>query len=277
MPHRTDRRPRRGPLRLLRALVLDYAFVVRVHLVPRSGRVVPARWKVGDRAPVLLLPGVYETWRFLRPIAERLSDAGHPVVVVPGLAHNRRPILETAERAQRVLDAHDLRGVVVLAHSKGGLVGKTMMVRTDDDERIDRMVSVNTPFSGSRWALLLPTPELRVFSPRDADLVRLSENLDANARVTSLFSGFDLHVTEGSVLPGATNVELPVDGHFRPLGHRVSQDVAVAAVEDGPEAAAAVPGARLVSAPEHAASDATVTDDHGEERLRHHLGDGTPA
>ncbi|GAB2968935.1 esterase/lipase family protein [Frigoribacterium salinisoli] len=265
-----DRSPRRriGPLRVLRTLALDYVFVVRIHLVGRGARTVPRTWKSGDRAPVLLLPGVFETWRFLRPVAERLAAAGHPIVVVPGLAHNSRPIQETAERAQAVLDAHDLRGVVVLAHSKGGLIGKTMMVQTDSDDRIDRMVSVNSPYSGSRWALLLPAPQLRVFSPRDADLLHLAENLEVNARVTSLFSGFDLHVPEGSVLPGATNVELAVDGHFRPLGHRASQDLAVLAVEEGPAAAGSAPGVRLVSAPDAVVDDAAATDDPAEAALR---------
>jgi hypothetical protein len=230
-PSRGRGRRRVGLARFALTLLADYAFVWRVHLVPRSGRVVPARWRDGDRAPVLLLPGVYETWRFLRPVAERLSDLGHPVVVVPGMGHNRRPIAATAEVAQRILDAHDLRGVVVLAHSKGGIVGKTMMVGTDVDRRIERMVAVNSPFSGTRWSRVLPNPALRAFSPRDAALLQLAEQRDANAHVTSMASRFDAHVTEGSVLPGAVNVTFPVDGHFRPLGHARCVDMIVAAVE----------------------------------------------
>ena len=232
-PSRGEGHRRVGLLRFLRTLMFDYPYVWRVHLVPRSARRVPARYRQGDAAPVLLLPGVYETWRFLRPMADRLSDLGHPVVVVPGLGHNTRPIEATAEAAQRVLDAHDLRDVVVLAHSKGGLIGKTMMVTTDVERRIDRMVAVNSPFSGSRWALVLRTRALRAFSPRDADLLRLAEQLDANARITSMASGFDAHVTEGSVLPGATNVTFPVDGHFRPLGDPTCVDMVVAEVDGG--------------------------------------------
>ena len=183
-PSRGRGRRRVGLRRFAATVVTDYAFVWRVHLVPRSGRVVPARWRHGDRAPVLLLPGVYETWRHLRLVGERLSDLGHPVVVVPGMRHNRQPIPETAEAAQRILDAHDLRGVVVVAHSKGGLVGKSMMVGTDVDGRIDRMVAVNSPFSGTRWSRVLPNPALRAFSPSDAALLQLAEQLEANERVT---------------------------------------------------------------------------------------------
>jgi pimeloyl-ACP methyl ester carboxylesterase len=232
-PSRGQDRRRVGLWRFVRTLVLDYRFVWWVHLVTRSGRVVPKRYRDGDREPVLLLPGVYETWRFLRPVADRLNDLGHPVVVVPGLGHNRRPIAATAEVAQRILDAHDLRDVVVLAHSKGGLVGKTMMVSTDREGRIARMVAVNSPFSGTRWSTVLPNKALRVFSPRDADLLRLAEQLEANRTITSMASRFDAHVTEGSVLPGAVNLEFPVDGHFRPLGHARCVAMIVREVESG--------------------------------------------
>jgi hypothetical protein len=237
-PSRGEGHRRAGLWRFLRTLLLDYPYVVRVHLVPRSARTVPAAWRHGDAAPVLLLPGVYETWRFLRPIAERLHELGHPIVVVPGMGHNRRPIAATATVAQRVVDAHDLRDVVVLAHSKGGLIGKTMMVSTDVEGRLARMVTVNSPFSGTRWSLYLPNRTLKAFSPRDADLLRLADQLDANSRITSMASGFDAHVTEGSVLPGATNVTFPVDGHFRPLGNPECIDMVVAAVDRGPEAVA---------------------------------------
>jgi len=232
-PSRGHGRRRVGLWRFVRTLVLDYRFVWWVHLVTRSGRVVPRRYRDGDREPVLLLPGVYETWRFLRPAADRLNDLGHPVVVVPGLGHNRRPIAATAEVAQRILDAHDLRDVVVLAHSKGGLVGKTMMVSTDREGRIARMVAVNSPFSGTRWSTVLPNKALRVFSPRDAELLRLAEQLEANRTITSMASRFDAHVTEGSVLPGAVNLEFPVDGHFRPLGHARCVAMIVREVESG--------------------------------------------
>jgi hypothetical protein len=46
-------------------------------------------------------------------------------------------------------------------------------------------------------------------------------------------SRFDAHVTEGSVLPGAVNLEFPVDGHFRPLGHARCIAMIVREVESG--------------------------------------------
>lgn len=219
-------------LTYLRILPFDYAFVWRSHLRTLVGDPsVPKRYRDGDRAPILLLPGVYESWRYLRWFGDRLNERGHPVVVVPGMAHNRRPIAATALRAQAILDAHDLRGVVILGHSKGGIIGKTMMLDTDAAGRIDRMVTLNSPFSGSRWARFAPTPSVRVFRTTDAHLLRLTEQPGVNGRITSVASRIDPHVPEGSRLAGARNVSLPLDGHFRPLGHPAGRAAILAALQ----------------------------------------------
>lgn len=44
---------------------------------------VTRSWAGGTRHPVVLVPGVWEPWQFLRGIGERLHEAGHPVHVVP--------------------------------------------------------------------------------------------------------------------------------------------------------------------------------------------------
>ncbi|MCU1528631.1 MAG: hypothetical protein JWP75_2394 [Frondihabitans sp.] len=221
---------RGGVLHYARMLPFDYQYAFRTHLRTAIGGSVPARFRTGSEAPILLLPGVYETWRTLRWFGEILNADGHPVVVVPGMAHNRRPFADTAAAAQHILDVHDLHGVVILAHSKGGIVGKTMMLDTDSGARIDRMVAVNSPFSGSSMARFVPTKGFRVFRPEDPHLVRLGAEIEVNSRITSVFSDFDGHVPDGSRLAGARNVRIPLDGHFRPLGHPVGRAIILAAL-----------------------------------------------
>jgi alpha-beta hydrolase superfamily lysophospholipase len=226
------RTPRGSVLHYLEFLPADYASAVRTHARSLFGTAsVPARYREGDLAPVLLLPGVYESWRTLRWFADYLNEQGHPVVVIPGMGHNVRPVAATAEMAQRVVDVNDLHGVILLAHSKGGLVGKTMMLDTDTSARIDRMVAVNSPFSGSRMARFIPGKTLRAFRTDDVGLVRLSGLVDANARITSVFARFDGHVPDGSHLEGARNVSVPVDGHFRILGHPAGRAAILAALQ----------------------------------------------
>jgi triacylglycerol lipase len=187
----------------------------------------PARWARGQLRPVLLLPGVYEPWHFLRAIGDRLNAAGHPVHVVPEIRYNKESIADVAALAQRHLEANDLRGVVLVAHSKGGLVGKHMMALDDASGRVDRLVAVVTPFGGSRMARYMPVSTLRAFMPTDATISTLAANLALNARITSIYGEFDPQIPGGSRLEGAVNVELPIVGHFRLL----ADDRVIRAVE----------------------------------------------
>jgi pimeloyl-ACP methyl ester carboxylesterase len=92
------------------------------------------------------------------------------------------------------------------------------MLNLDPEHRIERMIAVCTPFSGSRYARYMLLPSLRIFSPRNPLTLQLAREETINSRITSIYGPFDPHIPEGSVLPGATNIELPAAGHFRILG-----------------------------------------------------------
>ena len=64
--------------------------------------------------------------------------------------------------------------MVLVAHSKGGLIGKLAMLREDPDGRIDSMIAVNTPFAGSSYARWFLVPSVRAFIPTDATIVALA-------------------------------------------------------------------------------------------------------
>jgi pimeloyl-ACP methyl ester carboxylesterase len=214
----------------LRERASDYAYAVarQVQHALHPGRPVPDG--PGGRAPVVLLPGVYETWQFLAPVAEPLAAAGHPVHAVPGLGYNRLPIADAAALAAAHLERADLRGAVLVAHSKGGLVGKTVML-SPAGGRVAGMVAVATPFRGSRWARYLLGRTLRAFSPTDAALLALVAERAVDARITAVYPRFDPHIPETGRLEGATNVELPLSGHFKPLGDPALVEVVVREVE----------------------------------------------
>ncbi|MFD6444603.1 esterase/lipase family protein [Promicromonospora sp. NPDC060204] len=198
---------------------VDYAWAADRQLRSLLGRaVVPTG--TGGAAPVVLLPGIYETWEFLRPVATALARAGHPVHAVPALRHNARPVPESADVVVEHLERADLSGVVLVAHSKGGLIGKRVLLSPASD-RVLGMVAVATPFSGSRWARYMLSRPLRSFDPRDPVLLALAGELLVNERITAVYPRFDPHIPETGRLPGARNVELPLAGHFRPLGQRL--------------------------------------------------------
>lgn len=212
--------------------MLDYAYAARVNAgaTLRHRRVPRAR---GDRAPVLLIPGVYERWQFMREVGGRLAGRGHAVHVVEPLGRNLSSIPDSAAVAQRYLDENDLTGVIVVAHSKGGLIAKHMMSFDDTAGRIRGLVAIATPFSGSSLARFAPTRPLRDFLPTEATLALLAAQAEVNSRIVSISPEFDPHIPDGSVLEGAVNVQLPVDGHFRLL----ADPSVLAAVEHAVETA----------------------------------------
>jgi len=85
-------------------LLRDFPNALRVRVASPMRR-VPARWASGSERPVVLLPGVYETWHFLRVVGDALNARGHPVHVIPSLGFNRYPIRDSARIVARELEA----------------------------------------------------------------------------------------------------------------------------------------------------------------------------
>jgi hypothetical protein len=219
LPGSADRGRLREGLWKAGSWLLDYRYAVSAQLRGAVSRTSPERYASGDLAPVLIIPGIYESWHFMRPLIEALHEAGHPVHVVTPLNTNRRPVVPSAEIVAEYLRGRRLHGLVIVAHSKGGLIGKYLMSQLDPDRRVERMVAVSTPFSGSRYARYMVTPSLRDFRVKHPALLALSGDERVNGRVVSLFGRFDPHIPEGSILPGAENVRIDTGGHFRILSH----------------------------------------------------------
>jgi hypothetical protein len=122
-----------------------------------------------------------------------------------------------------------LTGAAIVAHSKGGLIGKYAMLQSETYPRVERMVAICSPFSGSHYARFAVTPSLRAFSPTDATMQLLREE-SVNERITSVYGTFDPLIPAGSILPGARNIRLDIPGHFRILGDARTIDTVIAEV-----------------------------------------------
>lgn len=195
----------------------DYAYAVN-----RQARAAVAKddasvLQSGDRAPLVVIPGVYEPWKFLLPLIARAHERGYPIHVVESLNFNLQPVVDSAAHVAEYLESHDLKEAIILAHSKGGLIGKYVMTQPIGQRRVRGMLAVATPFGGSVYARFVLAPTLRIFSPEDATIVALASEEDVNARIVSVYGAFDPHIPAGSELAGAKNVELDTGGHFRIL------------------------------------------------------------
>ncbi|CAH0144137.1 esterase/lipase family protein [Microbacterium foliorum] len=217
-------------VRRARWWIADYVYAAYWQVRAAFDRCDAGSFSGGGGVPIVILPGVYETWRFMQPLITALHERGHPVHVVDALERNQRPIREAAAAVTAFLDASGLTDVILVAHSKGGLAGKLAMAGPAGS-RVRAMVAVATPFGGSRYARLLPVRSLRAFAPRHPSILGLAARGDLDDRIVSVFGRFDPHIPEGSELRGARkNVRLDTGGHFRVLADpRVLAEVAALA------------------------------------------------
>ena len=198
--------------------IRDYAYAVAWQVRAFVSRRAPDDYLDGTERPIVVLPGIWETWAFLRPIIDPLHRRGHPMHVLTSLGWNGRPVARTAEDVAAYLAEHDLRDVVIVAHSKGGLIGLLAMARPTLAGRIAGVVAVASPFGGSSRGLRLAArTHLRELAPTASGLAALADVAEASHRVSSLMPAWDEMIPEGHALPGARNLPLPVSGHFLPL------------------------------------------------------------
>ena len=197
--------------------MLDYLYVILWQIVgwirpadPGEYRMMQAR----HSTPIILLPGIYETWQFLVPIADMLQKEGYDVHVLPELGRSNATIEAMSVAVEEYVNKHGLQQCVIVAHSKGGLVGKYLLLQ-EKENRFKGLIALNTPFSGSRYAYLSPFRSLRIFLPTSPILKLLSEDLGVNKRILSIYGLFDPHIPGGSYLEGARNIRLETRGHFR--------------------------------------------------------------
>lgn len=205
----------------LAVVARDWAHVARRWVASVVDRTPIDAFASGDRTPVVLLPGIWESWRYLVPLARGLHALGHPVHPLPSLGWNGRPLEDSLARARTDLDVLDLDRPVLVAHSKGGLIGKALLVdslATGAEDGPRGLVAVCTPFGGSNlsWRVFTRTP-LGLFAPGGATVLALAAETLVNARIVSIASAWDEMIPNGSFLPGAHNMTLDLPGHFLPL------------------------------------------------------------
>ncbi len=195
------------------------------------------------KVPVILLPGITGRWTFMKHLGDKISLAGHPVYVVPklgynlslipsaakvvhelilemvpNLGHNIPDILLNAKLVRNIIEKYDIQNVVIVAHSKGGLIGKYLLIHHNHDQRIKGMVAIATPFSGSAMAKLIPHHAFKEIATDSKLIHDLEQHTGVNNKIISIYPVFDNHVwaIKGSYLEGALeNIQVDVMGHHK--------------------------------------------------------------
>ena len=209
-------------------------------------------YTVAGKVPVILIPGVLGRWGYMKSLGDRISRLGHPVYIVPELGYNISSIpfsakmlrsliaritgkfghilprvSKGAEAIQKVIEEKNLKNVILVAHSKGGLIGKYLLTHYNADHKVLGMIAIAAPFSGSELAKLIPHDAFKELRT-DSEIVRdLERHRNANKKIVSIFPEYDTHVwaERKSFLEGAENIEVSgLGGHNALLSDKKIQN-----------------------------------------------------
>lgn len=225
--------------------IVDYGYMVRGASASILYQTPPDHYQsyvLAHKLPVVVIPGILGTWSFMKTLVDKISLAGHPVYVVPNLGYNLFNIPESARKIKSLIfknpnanelalltlskkasaiketidTAHGER-VILVAHSKGGLIGKYFLTHYNTNNKVIGMISIATPYAGSSMAKLLPLEPISELNVDSQIIKDLTENTSVNKDIVSIIPEYDNHVWSetGSYLDGADNIEIAVRGHHK--------------------------------------------------------------
>lgn len=113
----------------------------------------------GKRRPIIIVADFFCPPLYYLPLRRALSRAGFPVYLAkPG--HIFRPLREQGRRLSRMLEDWKIEEGILLTHGAGGLAA--LSLSDASRQRIEHLISLGTPFHGSRLFLWTPyIPALR--------------------------------------------------------------------------------------------------------------------
>lgn len=198
-----------------------------------------------EKSPIILIPGILGKWSFMKELGDRISLLGHPVYVIPRLRYNTLNIPESAKIVRELIDGiiterrkktdnGKNQNIVLVAHSKGGLVGKYVLVHHNHEKAINGLVAIATPFSGSSLTKIIPHKSFKELSENSEIIRELETKNNVNKRVISIFPEFDNHVwsEKGSFLNGAMeNIKVNTKGHHKIIFDKNAQNKIIESIE----------------------------------------------
>ncbi len=207
--------------------IIDYYYLLLGKLLMYFYKAPPKQYLgyvVKGKNPVILIPGNSNKWGFLKKLGDTVSDLGHAVYIPHKLGSNLFDIPTSAKIVREIIDNNNLKKVILIGHSKGGLVGKYILIHKNQDNKVNRLIAIGAPFSGSDIVTHLPFRSFQELSPKSKIIQEMNSNFKVNSKIVSIMPEFDNHVwsDKGSYLEGALNIKLPIKGHHKIVFDKMS-------------------------------------------------------
>ena len=216
--------------------IVDYTHLIKGHGLMFIHHTPPSHYlghiKEG-LVPVIILPGIFGRWAFLKPLADHISLLGHPVYIVPKLGNNLGDIPTSSGIVRDLINEKLIQKAVIVAHSKGGLIGKYLLAHDNQGNAVTGEVALATPFSGSAIVKLVPHYSYKELSADSKIIQYLNSHVAVNKKIISIIPQYDNHVwhDKGSFLEGALdNIYVNDRGHHKLLADKLVWDVIIKSI-----------------------------------------------
>ena len=87
-------------LEKIKLWVVDYTYMVRGAIGAVIYRKPPHHYlgyTIDEKVSVILIPGIFSKWSFMKSLGDAISREGHPVYIVPELGFNLHSIPQSAK------------------------------------------------------------------------------------------------------------------------------------------------------------------------------------
>ncbi len=196
----------------------DYYQLAKAQLKSFVALPIPKHWSSGDKGDIVLIPGLYEKWHFMKSLGEKLSKAGYRIHVIKNLGRNIKSIDFGTKKLSEYLNQHNINNAIIVAHSKGGLIALDYMLKESaKNTRVKKLIAIAVPFSGTNIGKKVKLNAVKELLPENTFFNNIAKNEKINSRVVSIFPTVDNHIWhhQKSFLPGALNIEFQVKGHHQ--------------------------------------------------------------
>lgn len=174
-------------------------------------RTLPEEWQEGDRT-VVIIPGFNGHWSAYKRLGDYLNRNGYKIHIDPKY-NSYQNIEKIATHTYEYILKEDLKDIVVIGHSKGGIVARYLKL-IDERNLISQVFTIASPHYGSVWAhiSILSLFQIR---PGSEFLSELNDEPEAK-KVVNIFAKYDQLVipNKSLYLAGAIeNTQLDLVGH----------------------------------------------------------------
>jgi len=166
---------------------------------------------------VILQGGFAKDYYFMyKELADQLSLDGYKVFFVPGLGYNIKDFPTSARIVRDLIIERDLKKIVLIGHSKGGLIGKYYLQYFNADGRVLNLIAISTPFAGVPFARYLIYKRFSEFSPNSVVIKNLTSYTKENSKIYSLIPAKDIIIKniDSMRVEGGKNIYLKTEGHL---------------------------------------------------------------